>query len=105
MAQFVQLSRPPPPCQRSLSPIEAETGRSEGALRPLDRCYVKIEIHLQPLVYILLLPTPKSKWRRVIVVPASQQLSVYNLEAKPQQHGTLYIFGDCTTTKSLYLAE
>ena len=75
----------------------------QGELRPLNRCYVKIEIHLQSLVYILLLPTPKSKWRRVIVVPASQQLSIYNLESP--HHGTLYIFGDCTTAKSLYLAE
>ena len=48
--------------------------RQVNKLRPLTNA------SFQSLRLVLLLPSPKSKWRRVIVVPASQQLSVYNLE-------------------------
>ena len=37
MAQFVQLSRPPPPCQRSLSPIEAGRAAASRSVLCKDR--------------------------------------------------------------------
>ena len=86
MAQFAQLSRPPPPCQRSLSPIDAVTGRRDGELQPLDRCYVKIEI-----------PTIQDRGHRRQAHPTARspsplsQVEMETCHRSPRQPATVYL--------------